>query len=327
MRQPKLTRRVSLIAGLGAIALPPPARAAFPDRPLRWIVAYAPGGTTDVLARLLGNALAARLGQPVVVENRPGAATNIGAEIAARSPPDGHTLFTADNGTLVFNPALFQHLPYDAERDFRPLSLIARFEMVLVVRADSPFRDAAQYLEAARQAPDRIDYGSPGIGSPHHLAMELLQAEAGVRLTHVVYRGGAPALNDLLAGNVASLMMVLPTAMEMLRAGRVRALAVGSQRRLAALQEVPTLQELGLKGYNAATWQGVVVPAAVPDPIAEELTQALIATVRQDETQARILEMGAEPMSGGPDEFRAVLGADRAVWIPLIRARGITLDK
>ena len=207
------TRRSALLGALGAALAPAmPAWAAWaPDRPLRWIVAYAPGGSTDALARLIAAALAQRLGQPVVVENRPGAATNIGAEAAARAAPDGHTLFTADNGTLVLNPLLFRRLPYDPERDFRPLGLFARFDLVLAVPASAPWRDAGEWIEAARRNPGGMDYGSPGVGSPQHLAMERFAAEAGLRLNHVVYRGGAPALSDMIAGRLASQMMTWAT--------------------------------------------------------------------------------------------------------------------
>ena len=205
MHHVRIPRRAALAAaGLGAAILPLRRASAqqYPDRPIKWIVAYAAGGGTDTLARILGAAMSPKLGQPVVIENRPGAATNIGAEATAKSAPDGYTVFSADNGTLVFNPALFHRLPYDPERDFRPIGLMARFPLVLTAKQDSAFKAARDLVEGAKARPGGVDYGSPGVGSPHHLTMERLSKEAGVRFNHVPYRGAAPALNDLLAGTL-----------------------------------------------------------------------------------------------------------------------------
>ena len=334
MSRPAPIPRRTLAVLLGGAALAAPRVGATtsppiwqPERPMRWIVAYAAGGSTDALARMIGAALGQRLGQPVVVENRPGAATNIGAEAAAKAPPDGHTLFTADNGTLVFNPLLFRRLPYDPERDFRPIGLFARFDLVLAVPAGSPFRDAQAWMAAARTTPGGIDYGSPGVGSPQHLAMERLAAEAGLRLNHVVYRGGAPALADMIAGRLASQMMTWATGAEAARAGQVRVLATASARRMAALPEVPTLAELGLAGYEASAWQSLVVPAATPDAAAARLTAELLAiTAEGSPVAARIREAGAEPLSEGPEAVRARLAAEREAWGRVIRERGISLE-
>ncbi len=298
-----------------------------PDRPLRWIVAYAAGGSTDAMARLVGGALGQRLGQPVVVENRPGAATNIGAEAAAKAPPDGHTLFTADNGTLVFNPLLFRRLPYDPARDFRPIARYATFDLVLAVPGASPYADAQAWLAAARTAPGGMDYGSPGVGSPQHLAMERLAAEAGLRLNHVVYRGGAPALADMIAGRLASQMMTWATGATAARAGQVRVLATAAATRMAALPEVPTLAELGVAGYEAAAWQALVVPAATPDAAAARLTAEMLAICGPSSPVAeRIREAGAEPLAEGPEQVRTRLAAEREAWARVIRERGISLE-
>ncbi|MCQ4160298.1 tripartite tricarboxylate transporter substrate binding protein [Roseomonas sp. GC11] len=323
-----LSRRATLAAGL-ATALPWRGAQAqqYPERALRWIVAYAAGGGTDTLARILGAALSSRIGQPVVVENRPGAATNLGAEAAAKSAPDGYTLFSADNGTLVFNPALFRSLPYNADTDFRPIGLMARFHLVLTVKQNSAFTSARALFEAATARAGQIDYGSPGIGSPHHLTMERLSKETGARFNHVPYRGAAPALNDLLAGNFEAMILDLPSGAEYLRSGRVKPLAICSAARHPDLPDVPTIQEaLGLGGFQASAWQGMVVPARTPPAIAERLT-AELARAQQDRAVAeKMRSIGLEPLTGGPDEFRTLIQAERAIWVPLIRERGIVLD-
>jgi tripartite-type tricarboxylate transporter receptor subunit TctC len=324
----RIPRRAALATGLGATLPLRGLRAqSYPDRPVKWIVAYAAGGGTDTLARILGSAISARIGQPMVIDNRPGAATNIGAEAAAKSPPDGYTVFSADNGTLVFNPALFRRLPYDPARDFQPVGLMARFPLVLTVKQDSPHASARGIFDAAKAKPGAIDYGSPGIGSPHHLAMERLAKETGVRFTHIPYRGAAPALNDLLAGTIESMILDLPSGLEYLRSRRVKPLALCSAQRHPDLPEVPTIGEaLGLARFKAHAWQRMVVPANTPAPIAGRLTAELAAALREEAVTGKLRGIGLEPLSGGPEEFRRYVEAERTVWVPLIKELGITLD-
>jgi tripartite-type tricarboxylate transporter receptor subunit TctC len=323
-----LSRRALALAGLSAALLPTVARAAYPEAPVKWIVAYPAGGGTDTLARVLGATLSRGLGQPVVIDNRPGAATNIGADAAAHAAPDGLTLFSADNGTLVFNPALFAKLPYDPEKDFRPVGLMARFPLVLAVKQSSAIRDAAGLLDAARKAPGAIDYGSPGVGSPHHLTMERLARETKIQLNHIPYRGVAPAMNDLLAGRFEAAILDIPSGGEYLKAGRgARAIAVCGATRHPDMPEVPTVEEaFGLRGFQAAAWQGLVVPARTPDAVAERLTAELARTLADPAVRARLQSIGIEPLQGGPEEFRTLLATERAVWVPLIRDLGIALD-
>ena len=321
-----VTRRVALAATLAA--LPAASRAQWsPERPLRWIVGYPAGGGTDVLARLLAAAMAPRLGQPIVVGNRPGAATNIGAEAAARAEPDGHTVFTAGNETLVFNPALYRNLPFDVDRDLRPLGLMARFHLVVAVRTASPATTLRALLDRAKAEPGRVDYGSPGVGSPHHLAMERLARDVGVKLNHVPYRGMAPVLNDLMAGTVEAAVVDVAAGGEALRSGRIRPLAVCSPARHPTLPEVPTVAEAaGLAGFEAYAWQGLTAPARTPDAAATRLSAALAKTLAEAPVQARMQEIGLEPLPGGPAEYRALIEADRAIYWPLIRTLGLTLD-
>ena len=328
MNDIRISRRAALAAGLVATVLPlRRALAAYPEGPITWIVAYAAGGGSDTLARVLGEAMAPELGQPILIENRPGGATNIGAAAAAKADPDGHTLFTADNGTLVFNPALFKELPYDPERDFRPVGLMARFPLFLVVTKDSTSTTARDLIDRARADPGTINYASPGVGSPHHLAMERLSREAGVRFSHIPYKGAAPALNDLVGGHVESMVLDSVSGAGQLGTGSIRPLAVFSATRFAGLPDVPTVQEaLGLTNFEAYAWQGLVVPKATPDPVVERLSAVLAAALHQESVIARMRDIGLEPLTGGPNEFRALLEAERAVWVPLIKSLGITLD-
>jgi tripartite-type tricarboxylate transporter receptor subunit TctC len=268
-----------------------------------------------------------KLGQAIVIENRPGGATNIGATAAAKADPDGHTLFTADNGTLVFNPALFRKLPYDPGRDFRPVGLMARFPLVVAVGKDSVSTSVRDLVDRAKAQPGAIDYASPGVGSPHHLTMERLSREAGVRFNHVPYRGAAPALNDLVGGHVESMVVDYPSGIGFLREGNIRPLAVCSAARLDGLPEVPTVQEaLGLRGFEAFAWQGLVVPKATPDAIVDQLSAELAAALRHQPVHERLRAVGLEPLTGGPADMERLIEAERAVWVPLIRSLGITLD-
>ena len=271
--------------------------------------------------------MAPDLGQQLVVENKPGGATNIGASAAAKAEPDGYTVFTADNGTRVFNPALFKKLPYDPAKDFRPVGLMARFPLVLAVRVDSESTDARGLVERARAAPGTIDYASPGVGSPHHLTMARLARESGIQLNHVPYKGAAPALNDLVGGHIEVMIVDYPSGSGQIRAGKIRPLAVCSASRLPGLPDVPTVQEaLGLADFEAYAWQGLVVPAATPDPEVERLSAVLAGAVADPKVSARMEEIGLEPLEGGPAEMQSLIEAERAIWVPLIRELRIPLD-
>lgn len=320
-----ISRRAALAAPL--LAAPFVARAAFPEKPIRWLVGYPAGGGTDVLARLLGAAMQPKLGQPVVIENRPGAATALAAEALVRAAPDGHTVFTAGIETVVFNPALYKRLPYDANADFRHLGLMARFHLVLSVKATSTHTSARSLADAARAEPGRIDYGSPGVGSPHHMAMERLLRDAQIRMNHVPYRGMAPVMNDLLAGVIEAGFVDYAAGGDALRSGRIRPLAVASPTRIDGLPNVPTITEaLGLAGFEAYAWQGLVAPKATPDEAASRLTAELSAALNDAAVQARMREIGLDPLTGGPAEQAALQQAEQALWWPLIRGLNIQLD-
>jgi tripartite-type tricarboxylate transporter receptor subunit TctC len=260
------------------------------------------------------------------VDNRPGAAATIGALAAARAAPDGHTLFSGDSGSMVNNIALFRSLAYDPASEFRGIGLFADFPLVVAVPAASRFQSIAEYLAAARAAPGTIACGTPGVGSPHHMALERMMQDADVRLINVPYRGGAPGVNDLIAGTLESMMVDVASAGGALRGGRVRALAVTTPERWVSLPEVPTLREAGLADYRAPAWQGLVCPRATPDAVVSRLWQALSAVLADGAMRQRLVEIGVAPLSQGPAEFDALMAADRAYWVPFIRARGITLE-
>jgi tripartite-type tricarboxylate transporter receptor subunit TctC len=318
-----LTSRRGLALGAAAVALARPALAQ--GRVMRWVVGYPPGGATDIVVRLLAPAVGQRLGQTVVVENRPGVATALAAENVARSAPDGLTVMTVDMGTMVYNRALYQRLSYDPERDLKPVSLYARFDFTFAVNADLPARDMAGYVALARERRGGLTYASPGIGSPHHLAMERFRRRAGIELTHVPYRGAAPAVTDLTAGTVSS--MVLDVATGRAHFGnRVRALAVAAPARLSAFPDLPTLAEAGFPGNETFSWHGVVAPAALPEELAARIHAAVAAAVQEEPVVRRLAELGAQPMADPGPRFKAVIDGEAAQMLPLIRELGITLE-
>jgi tripartite-type tricarboxylate transporter receptor subunit TctC len=320
-----ITRRAALAAAGMTFAAPALAQGWAPDRPIRWLVGYPPGGGTDVLARLIAAGMSARLGVPIVVENRPGAATNLAAEAAASAAPDGTTVFTAGNETTVFNPALYRRLPFDADTGLRPLGLMARFHLVLCTRPGGPATPAA-FAEAARARAGRMDYGSPGIGSPHHLATERLARELGVTLNHVPYRGMAPVMTDLLNGTVEAAVLDMAAGAEMIRSRRVQPLVLLSAERLPGL-DLPTVGEAyGLRGFAAHAWQGLTAPGRTPDDIARRLSAELAATVAEPAVQGRMREIGLDPLTGGAEEHRALIASERAIYWPLIRGLNLSLD-
>ncbi len=296
----------------------------FPDRPIRWIVGYPPGGASDAFARLIGAHMAARLGQPVVVENRPGGGAVVAAEAVARAPADGYTLMHVDNGILVYNPALYARLPYDPDRDFTGVGFIGRFPLFIVVRPDDRVRDFAGLVAASKtRAPN---YGSPAVASPHHLAMEMVKRRTGLDATHVPYRGGPAAMQDLLGGNVDIVCIDCATGIPFIRDNRVRALCVFSEARSPRAPDVPTLRELGFGDAVAYGWQGMSVPAATPAPVIGTLHGALLAGIGADDVQARFRDLGIENAPLSPAEFQAFVRGENALWRPLIRELGIRLD-
>jgi tripartite-type tricarboxylate transporter receptor subunit TctC len=298
--------------------------AAWPNRPLRWLVGYPPGGPSDTFARLTGAHIGSRLGQNVVVENRVGGGAVLASEAAARSAPDGYTMLHVDNGILVYNPALYIRLPYDPDRDLQGVGFIGRFPLFIVVRPDDPARDFAEFVARSRARPP--NYGTPAVASPHHLAMEMVKRRTGLHANHVPYRGGPAAMQDLLAGQVDSVVIDCATGVPFIASGRARALCVLGEARSPRAPDVPTLRELGAGDAVAYGWQGMSVPAGVPAPVVERLAEALRAAVAAEDVRARFDALGIESESWSPAEFDAFVRRENATWRPLIRDLGIRLD-
>jgi tripartite-type tricarboxylate transporter receptor subunit TctC len=323
--------RRGIVAGIGTAALAGAGSAraqggtaSWPDRPLRWIVGYPPGGASDTFARLIGNHMASALGQNVVVENRPGGGAVVASDAVVRSAPDGYTMLHVDNGILVYNPALYARLPFDPDKDLQGVGFIGRFPLFIVVRPDSPIKDFADFVAQSKlKAPN---YGSPAVASPHHLAMEMVKRRTGLEAVHVPYRGGPAAMQDLLAGNVDSVVIDCATGIPFITSGKVKTLCVFSEARSPRAPEVPTLRELGFANATAYGWQGMSVPAAVPAPLVGRLAEALKAGVGAADVQDRFKTLGIESAPWSPAEFQAFVARENAEWRPLIRELGIRLD-
>jgi tripartite-type tricarboxylate transporter receptor subunit TctC len=307
-----MTSRRTLLAAAALLAAKP-AFAAFPDRPIRVVVPFAPGGNADVVARLLQPRLQDRLGQPVVVENRAGAGGSLGAQTVARSTPDGYTLLIGSNGPLSVNPVVQARLPYDVARDFAPIGMAMQVPHCLVVQAAAPQRRLAELVAASRARADGLGIGTAGVASATHLAMEAFATASGARLLHVPYRGGGAAVPDFIAGNIPLLFTEFSTALPLHRAGQGRILAIAAATRLSALPEVPTMIEEGVPGFLAASYVGLLAPAGIPAEAMQALSAAMAAIVEEEDFRARMVAMGGEVASATlatPAGFAALIAED-----------------
>jgi tripartite-type tricarboxylate transporter receptor subunit TctC len=321
--------RRSALAGLLALpavgARAQGATAAWPDRPVRLVVPYAPGGANDILARLYGQKLSERLGQPFVVENRPGAQAIIGTEAAARAQPDGYTLLLGASGPIVFNPATYASLPYDPLRDLAPVFLLATFPLVLVVAAGSPHRSVAELVAWAKANPQRANYGASGAG--FQLPTELFNQRAGTRFQYVAYRGSAESVNAAANGEVTIALVDTGPASVAIAAGRARALAVAAPERVAAYPDVPTMAELGFPEVQATLWSGLFAPAATPHPILDRLQAECEAITALPAIRQRLATLAMDPGGRGPDEFRTLITREIETWTGVARTAGIQLER
>ena len=311
-----------LLAALAAAVLPVSA-ADWPSRPIHLVVPYAPGGPVDVSARLLAAPLQKSLGQPVVVENKPGAGGNIGADAVAKSAPDGHTLVMGAIATHAINPTLYRSFPYDPVRDFRHVALVVQVPNVLVVNNDLPARTVQELVAHLRKHPGKVSFASGSTGSTGHLAGELFQQTTGTNMVHVPYKGSAPAVVDLLAGRVHLMFDNLASALPNIRAGKVRALAVTTAKRSSFVPELPTLHETGLKGFDMTTWWGVMAPAKTPQPVVERLAAEVANAIASADVAERLRAMGSEaPSVRTPGDFTAFVERERKVYGELVRRSG-----
>ena len=299
--------------------------ASYPNKPIRIIVPFPAGGTADLLPRVLGEKLSTRFNQTITVENRAGAAGNIGAELVFKSDPDGYTLLSAPPPPLVINPSLYAKLAFDAAQ-FVPVTIIAAVPNVLLVHPKVTANTMAEFIAYARANPDKLNYASQGSGTTSHLTAEMFKSMAGVRITHVPYKGTAPALTDLLGGQVEMMFDNLGVSAQHVRAGKLKALAVGSARRVALLPNVPTVVEAGIAGFNAVTWFGVVAPPKTSPEIAAKLSTAIAETLKHPDVQKRLQDLSAEPVGNTPAEAAAFMKDEAERWRKVIQSANVKVD-
>lgn len=300
--------------------------ASYPAKPVRLVVPFPAGGTTDILARAVAQKLTEAWGQQVIVDNRPGAGGNIGSELVAKSTPDGYTLLMGTVGTHAINPSLYARMPYDHVKDFTPVILVAGVPNVLVVNPSLPVHSVQELIAYAKANPGKLNFASSGNGTSIHLAGELFKTMTGVQMTHIPYKGSAPALADLLGGQVQLMFDNLPSSLPFIKAGRLRALAVTSGTRAAALPDLPTLAESGLPGFEASSWFGVLAPAGTPHDIVAKLNGAIASWLASPEAKEKLSAQGAIAAGGTPDAFVRHIAAETSKWAKVVKASGAHVD-
>jgi tripartite-type tricarboxylate transporter receptor subunit TctC len=314
-----------LFAAAPVPALAQPAGDNYPSKPIHLILPFPPGGGTDILGRVIAERLTTQLGQPVVIENRGGAGGNVGAEAAAHSAPDGYTLVLVAP-SLAISPSLYSKLNYDPVKDFAPITLVGTVPNVMVTNMSVPAKTLAEFIALAKSRPEGMNFGSGGNGTSNHLAGELFNLEAGVKLVHVPYKGVNLAMNDVMAGQVQLVVIGIPAALPFIKAGRLRALAVVAPKRLAAIPEVPTAAEAGLPNYEVTTWYGVLAPAGTPKPIIARLNAEIVRVMHAPDLQERFAATGTEPRTSTPEEFADFIRQEMAKWGKVVRAAGLKAE-
>jgi tripartite-type tricarboxylate transporter receptor subunit TctC len=328
MRQ-SLLRATAMLAGIAAIALAQPAAAqapAYPTKPIRLVVPFPPGGATDILARNVAQKLTETWGQSVVVDNRPGAGGNIGSELVAKAAPDGYTLEMGTVGTHAINASLYSKMPYDHVKDFAPIILVAGVPNVLVVNPSLPVNSVQELIAYAKANPGKLNFASSGPGTSIHLSGELFKVMAGVQMTHVPYKGSAPALQDLLGGQVQLMFDNLPPSLPQIKAGKLRALAVTSLTRAPALPDVPTIAESGLPGFEASSWFGILAPAGTPPAIIAKVNAEVAKWLASPEGKDKLVAIGANAGGGSPEDFARHIQAETAKWAKVVKESGAKVD-
>jgi tripartite-type tricarboxylate transporter receptor subunit TctC len=319
------TRRLAARMAFGLLAFAPAmASAQYPTKPIRMIIPFAAGGTTDLLARAVGQHMTEAWGQPVVSDNRAGANGIIAAEIVAKSPPDGQTLLFVAMGHAT-NPLIYKNLPFDTDKDFTPISLIATFPQMVMVNPSVPAKNLGELISLAKTASPPLTYGSGGNGSSQHLAGALFVHMAGLQMTHVAYKGGAPALLDLMAGNV-NMMIVQPTSRDQITSGKLRALAVSSAQRSSSYPDIPTVAEAGVPGYQAVAWYGLVGPKGMPADLLKKISDEVINASRTEAVRSVIAAQGGDVVASSPPEFADFIAAERKRYEGIVREAGMTVD-
>jgi tripartite-type tricarboxylate transporter receptor subunit TctC len=317
-----------LVVAVGALSAPAGLADAedYPSKPIRIVAPFPAGGTADILARAIGQKLSAAWGQPVVVDNRAGAGGTIGADNIAKAPPDGYALLLGVTATQSIAPSVYAKLAYDPLADFVPVAMLAQVPVVLVVNKTVPARSVRELIALAQARPEQLTFASSGSGAIPHLTAELFKSMAGVKMVHVPYRGATPALNDLLAAQVALMFDNLPSSLPHIQAGSLVALGVATPRRAATLPEIPTIAEAGVPGFEVMSWFGVLAPAGTPDPIVGRLRAEIDRALAAADFQERLASQGAEPLALAPEAFAARIKADAAKWAEVVKANGIKVD-
>lgn len=324
-----MTPRFAAIAAAAALALLHTTVSAqtYPEKPARLIVPFAPGGTTDILARTLGQALGENLGQQVVIDNRAGAAGNLGTALAAKSPPDGYTLLLGVISPLAINVTLYgAKLPYNPEKDFAPISLITKVPQVIAMHPSVPAKTLKQLIALAKAQPNKLNYGTAGSGTSNHLVGELIKSSAGIQMQHVPFKGAGPASVGVMSGEVDMMISAPPAVMNHFRSGRLRPLVVSSLKRSPALPDVPTIAESGIPGFDATAWYCLVAPAGTPPAIIERVHSALVKAMERPQVRDRLLAEGAAPESSSPEELRVFIRDEIAKWAKAVKLAGAKID-
>ena len=324
------TTRRTLLASLAvaaAGALPLGALAQnFPTKPITIIVPFSAGGTTDILARIVGQGLTTELGQSVVVDNKPGAGGNIGGSLAAKAAADGYTLFMGTVGTHAINQSLYKKMPFDPVKDFAPLSRVATVPNLLVAHPSQPFKTVKEMIAYAKANPGKITFGSPGSGASPHVSGELFKSMTGTDLLHIPYKGSAPAMTDLLGGQTSVMFDNMPSAIQHVRSGKLRPIAVTTAKRSPELPDVPTIAEAGVPGYEATSWFGMFAPAGTPKPVLDKLHAALIKVLNQADVKKKIAEQGGDVVAETPEQFATFIQAESVKWGKVVKESGATAD-
>jgi tripartite-type tricarboxylate transporter receptor subunit TctC len=323
-----ITRRRALIAGGTLLAAPAIARGgfaqgAYPGKPIRMVVGFAPGGATDILGRIVASHLQTAWNTQVVVENRPGAGGNVGADVVAKAPPDGYTLLLGTVGSAVTNQFLYKSMPYDTAKAFAPVALVGEVANVLVVHPSLPAKTVQEYIALAKAKPGTLNYGSPAVGGTGHLAMEYLKALTGIQVEHIVYKGSSLVIQDLLPGRIPSAMDNLPVYLPHIRSGALRALGVSSSKRWFSMPDVPTIAESGVPGYDAAPWWYVSAPAGTPPEIVKKLSDEIVRGIKLPETEKKIRDAGAAPLPGTAEELAKHIETETVKWKKVADAAGL----
>jgi tripartite-type tricarboxylate transporter receptor subunit TctC len=325
-----MKRRTVLAAAAAAVALsltPLAAHAqAFPTKTITVIVPFSAGGTTDILARVIGQYMSKDLGQPVVIDNRAGAGGNIGAQIVARAAPDGHTILMGTVGTHAINQSLYKKMAFDPIKDFAPLTRVALVPNLLVANPSQPYKNVKELIAYAKANPGKVTFGSSGNGSSIHLSGELFNQMAGVDMQHVAYRGSSNAVTDLLGGQIAIMFDNMPSAIGHVKNGRLRAMAVTTPKRSPALPDVPTIAEAGVPGYSATSWFGLLAPANTPAPVVAKLNASILKALADPAVKAKMAEQGAEPLGEKPEQFAEFIRSETAKWGKIVKESGATVD-